>query len=194
MRRRRWISLALLAAALLAALGGIGGGGDGSPSATKVQIVIVRRTVDAGQLLQAADLATAAVPQSLAVRGAVIDPAGAVGRRAVVVLPAGTPLMTAELAEDLGRPTDRDVAIRLDTAAGIPAGALSGVRADLYATTLGPRGRTSAVLRNVLVVETTADDGEAVATLRVPERVVPALVAAEGRATLRLVVRTPEGA
>lgn len=54
MRRRRWISLALLAAALLAALGGIGGGGDGSPSATKVQIVIVRRTVDAGQLLQAA--------------------------------------------------------------------------------------------------------------------------------------------
>ena len=50
------------------------------------------------------------------------------------------------------------------------------------------------MLRNVLVVEATADDGEAVATLRVPERVVPTLVAAEGRATLRLVVRSPEGA
>ena len=98
--------------------------------------------------------------------------------------------MAAELAQTVARSTDRDVAIRLDTAAGIPAGALSGVRADLYATSAR---RTSAVLRNVLVVQASAEDGEAVATLRVPERLVPMLVAAEGRASLRLVVRSPEG-
>ena len=78
--------------------------------------------------------------------------------------------MVAELAQPAGRPGDRDVAVRLDAAAGIPAGALAGARADLYATTAGHGGRTRAVLRDVLVVSASADDGDAVATLRVPER------------------------
>ena len=50
----------------------------------------------------------------------------------------------------------------------------------------------AAVLRDVLVVSASAGDGDAVATLRVPERLVPVLVAAEGRSSLRLVVRAPE--
>lgn len=190
MRRRRWISLCVLGAGLLAALAGVGGGGDTSPAATRVQIVVVRQPIDAGHVLRAADLATAAVPQSMAVSGAVIDPAGAVGRRVAVAVPAGTPLMAAELAQSVAPSNDRDVAIRLDTAAGIPAGTLSGVRADLYATSAR---RTSAVLRDVLVVQASAEDGEAVATVRVPARLVPMLVAAEGRSSLRLVVRSPEG-
>ena len=65
-------------------------------------------------------------------------------------------------------------------------------RDDLYATTAGRGGRTRAVLRDVLVVSASAGDGDAVATLRVPERFVPVLVAAEGRSSLRLVVRAPE--
>jgi pilus assembly protein CpaB len=188
MRRRRWISLALVAAGLLAMVSGMGGG-DGSREAAAVQVVVTRTPLAAGTLVQADDLATVAVPQSIAVRGAVVDPGAAVGRRSAVAVPAGVPLMTAELAEDRAGPDARDVAIRLDTAAGIPAGAAGGVRADLYATTAG---RTTPVLRNVLVVAASAADGEAVATLRVPDRVVPTLVAAEGRAVLRLVVRSPE--
>ena len=192
MRRRRWISLALVAAGVVAALAGIGGGGGGHPEPAAVQIVVTRSQIAAGAVVRAGDLATVAVPQSIAVRGAVIDPASAVGARTAVALPAGAPLMVAELAQPVGRPGDRDVAVRLDAAAGIPAGALAGARADLYATMAGHGGRTRAVLRNVLVVSASADDGDAVATLRVPDRVVPVLVAAEGRSSLRLVVRAPE--
>ena len=173
-------------------LAGIGGGSGAHPEPAAVQIVVTRSPISAGAVVSAGDLATVAVPQSIAVRGAVIDPASAVGARTAVALPAGAPLMVAELAQPVGRPGDRDVAVRLDTAAGIPAGALAGARADLYATMAGRGGRTRAVLRNVLVVSASADDGDAVATLRVPDRVVPVLVAAEGRSSLRLVVRAPE--
>jgi hypothetical protein len=100
--------------------------------------------------------------------------------------------MTAELTAAVARPGDRDDAIRLDPAAGLPAGALAGVTADLYATRSGRRGGTRPVLHDVLVVSASAEDGEAVATLRVPERLVSPLVAAEGAGTLRLVVRAPE--
>jgi Flp pilus assembly protein CpaB len=180
----------LVGAGLVVALAGTGGGGGRDARPTAVQIVVTRSPIAAGAAVRAGDLATVAVPQSFAMRGAVVDPASAVGARAAVALPAGAPLMAAEIAQPAGRADDRDVAIRLDSAAGIPAGALAGARADLYATTSGHGGRTRAVLRNVLVVS--AEDGEAVATLRVPERVVPMLVAAEGGSSLRLVVRAPE--
>ena len=192
MRRRRWISVLLVGAGLVVALAGTGGGGGRDARPTAVQIVVTRSPIAAGAAVRAGDLATVAVPQSFAMRGAVVDPASAVGARAAVALPAGAPLMAAEIAQPAGRADDRDVAIRLDSAAGIPAGALAGARADLYATTSGHGGRTRAVLRNVLVVSASAEDGEAVATLRVPERVVPMLVAAEGGSSLRLVVRAPE--
>lgn len=192
MRRRRWISLLFVVAGVVAALAGFGSGGGEHGEPAAVQIVVTRTQIAAGAVVRAGDLATVAVPQSIAARGAVIDPASAVGARAAVTLPAGAPLMVAEIAQPAGRPGDRDVAVRLDTAAGIPAGALTGARADLYATTAGHGGRTRAVLRDVLVVSASAGDGDAVATLRVPERVVPVLVAAEGRSSLRLVVRAPE--
>ena len=192
MRRRRWISVLLVGAGLVVALAGTGGGGGRDARPTSVQIVVTRGPIAAGTVVRAGDLATIAVPESFAMRGAVVDPASAVGARAAVALPAGAPLMAAEIAQPAGRADDRDVAIRVDSAAGIPAGALAGARADLYATTSGHGGRTRAVLRNVLVVSASAEDGEAVATLRVPERVVPMLVAAEGGSSLRLVVRAPE--
>ena len=82
---------------------------------------------------------------------------------------------------------ERDVALRMDSASGLPAGALAGMRADLYAVTPGA-GDVRLVLANALVVATSAQDGAATATLRVPVRLVRPLIQAESGASLRLVV------
>jgi len=87
-RRRRRISMLLVGAGLVVALAGTGGGGGRDARPTAVQIVVTRSPIAAGAAVRAGDLATVAVPQSFAMRGAVVDPASAVGARAAVALRA----------------------------------------------------------------------------------------------------------
>ncbi len=170
-RRRRWISLLFVVAGVVAALAGLGSGGGehGEPAATPC------RSWSPGTRSLPGAVVRARRPGHG--RSAAIDRGARRGHRPgrrrrprapPLPLPAGTPLM-APRSPSLGRPGDRDVAIRLDTAAGIPAGALSGARADLYATAArhaGGRGRSFATSWSC---QASAGDGEAVATLRVPD-------------------------
>ena len=182
------LSGALGVVAVVLALAGIGGGGASATPA--VRVVLARRALAAGQPVRADDLSMVAVPESAAVRDALGDTGSAVGQRPAVPVPAGTVLMAAELAVPSAGAEQRDVAVRLDDAAGVPSGDLDETRADLYLTTPGRRGTTAPLARDVLVVSAEARDDATVATLRVPGRLVRALIAAEGRGSLRLVVRS----
>jgi hypothetical protein len=117
----------------------------------------------------------------------------ATGRRLAVPVAAGNILMRAELETGEQIAAAREVAVRLDEAAGLPAGDLAGARADVL---LVPPGRGTApvvVLADVLVVSAQSSSGTAVATLRLPVAAVSQVVAAEGRGSLRLVVRASAG-
>ena len=191
--RRRALLLAIAAAGLAAA--GLARLGDvPAPRAApvRVQQVVVARPVAAGARLVRADLAVTAVPARYASPHRVGDPAQAVGRRAAVVLPAGSPLMDAELRRDAPAAGMREVALRLDASAGAPAGDLAGLRADIF---LARSGRPPVrVLADVLVVQAGRADAGTVATVLLPPAAVAAAIAAEGRGALRLVVRTTEPA
>jgi len=192
--RRRALIYAVLA--LVCGVAGLGMLGRQSapapPAATATQVVVVR-PVPAGARLTAPDLAVVRLPARYAPGGVVSDPAAVLGKRLAVALPAGVALMDAELARDAATVSGRDVAVRVDDAAGLPAGNLAGVHADVV---LAPPGRGSApavVLANVLVVAAGRTDGVAVATLRLPPAAVATLIAAEARGSLRLVVRAGQG-
>ena len=86
------------------------------------------------------------------------------------------------------------MALRLDDAAGLPAGDLAGARADVLLVPPGRGAAPAVVLADVLVVAARSSDGAAVATLRLPAGAVGAVVAAEGRGSLRLIVRAPADA
>ena len=174
------LSVALGILAVVLALAGIGEGG-GASAAPAVRVVLARRALAAGQPVRADDVAMVAVPESAAVRGALGDAASVVGHRPAVPVPAGTMLMAAELAVPSAGADQRDVAVRLDDPAGVPAGDL---------TTPGRAGTTAPLARDVLVVSAEARDDATVATLRVPGPLVRGLIAAEGRGSLRLVVRS----
>ena len=77
---------------------------------------------------------------------------------------------------------------------GLPAGDLAGARADVFLATPGRRSDPTIVLTDVLVVAADRSDGSAVATLRLPAAAVATIIAAEGRGSLRLVVRSTPGA
>ena len=162
------------------------------PAAMTTQVVVVR-PVAAGARLTAGDLATSQLPARYAPSGAVADPHIALGQRLAVALPAGAPLMAAELAGDERRVRGRDVAVRVDDAAGLPAGDLAGAYADVILARPARRSAPTVVLANVLVVAAGRSDGAAVATLRLPAADVGPLIAAEGRGSLRLVVRAGQG-
>ena len=186
MRRRG--SLVLWAAAAVLALAAVwGGGGSAHPTPDPlVQAVVLRRPVAPGHRIAVADLALQRVTRSSLAPGELTDPASAMGRLAAVAVPAGSPLMAPELVDQRAAPTDRDIALRLDSVSGLPSGPLAGARADLYA--VGPgRSGVRLVMRNVLVVAASAADGTASATLRVPGRIVRPLIEAEAGASLRLV-------
>jgi hypothetical protein len=123
-----------------------------------------------------------------------VDRGQAVGRRAAVALPLGSPVMDAELTSGWQVADGHDVAVRLDDVAGIPAGDLAGLRADLYLTVAGRPPRTRCVLRGVLVVSARPGADGSVATPRLPERLVAVAIAAEGEGALRLVADAPGGA
>jgi len=188
--RRRALALAATAA-VLAVLGliQIGRGSDPRrPGAIATEVVLVR-DVRAGAKITAGALGVIRVPARYSGRGAVLEPRAAIGRRAAVALPAGAVLMAAEVSGAERLPDSRDVAVRLDDAAGLPAGDLAGVRADVLL--VPTRGTTPAiVLADVLVVGARTSDGAAVATLRLPPGDVAAVVDAERRGSLRLAVRT----
>lgn len=192
-RRRALICVSLAVICGIAGLGMLGHRAASAPRAAMATLVVVVRPVAAGARLTAGDLATSRVPERYAPSGAIADPGTVLGRRLAVALPAGTPLMEAELAGDERRVPGRDVAVRVDDAAGLPAGHLAGAHADVVLATPGRGSEPTIVLANVLVVAAGRSDGAAVATLRLPPAAVGTLIAAEGRGSLRLVVRAGQG-
>jgi Flp pilus assembly protein CpaB len=188
--RRRAVGYALLA--VVVAIVGLIEIGRSAPARqlTTVAQVVVVRTVPAGTTLSADDLGVIRVPARYAARGSVAVPRAAIGRRTGVAIPAGSLLMTAEIAAANRIADARDVAVRLDDAAGLPAGALAGARADVLLVQPGAAAHPALVLTNVLVMSAKSADGAAVATLRLPASAVSGIVAAEGRGSLRLVVRS----
>lgn len=196
MSRHRRRALALGAIAALLVVAGLFELGRGSaplrrgPVATEVVAV---RNIPAGARITADALGVVRVPARYAVRGAVVDPRAAIGLRAAVALPGGGLLMEAEVSRGERLAEARDVAVRLDDAAGLPSGDLAGTHADVVL--VPTRGETPAiVLADVLVIAARTSDGAAVATLRLPQAEVAAVVAAEGRGSLRLAVRASPGA
>jgi Flp pilus assembly protein CpaB len=187
--RRRSIALAAVAAALVIA--SVMRGGHTSRSADPlVQIVSVRRPLAAGVRITASDLAVRAVPSRWADPHQMTDPGAAVGRRSAVPLSAGAPLMDAELAAgEVSSLRSRDLAVRLDDVAGLPADDLAGTTADLYLVVPGRPPRIRLVIEGVQVVGSSATDGVMVATLRVSSRDVAALIEAESSGSLRLAGR-----
>ncbi len=101
--------------------------------------------------------------------------------------------MDAELEASAAPSDARAVAVRLDDAAGIPAGDLTGVRADVYVTPPGRAPRSRLVLAGVVVLAALRSDGGSVATLLLPRAAVPVAIAAESEGALRLVVHTIGG-
>jgi Flp pilus assembly protein CpaB len=156
--------------------------------ATAPQVVAVR-ALPAGTTLSADDLGIVAVPARYALNGGVGDPRAVIGSRTAVAVPAGTPLMAAEVEAGERIASARDVAVRLDDAAGLPAGDLAGAHADVLLVQPGRDSEPVVVLADALVVSARNADGAAVATLRLPAAAVSGVVAAEGRGSLRLVVR-----
>ncbi len=156
--------------------------------------VVVVRDLPAGARITPAALGVVRVPARYAIRGAVTAVPEAAGHRLAVAVPAGTVLMQAELETGDRIAAARDVAVRLDDAAGLPAGDLAGARADVLLVPPGRGAAPAVVLADVLVVAARSSDGAAVATLRLPAAAVGAVVAAEGRGSLRLIVRAPADA
>jgi len=192
--RRRSIALGLAGVALaLFALGRMAQGGQGRPAGeARVARVVTVRFVRAGDRLTAADLGIVRVAAAAASPHQLARASQAIGRRTAVTLVSGAPVMDAELAVSQTPADARAVALRLDADAGIPAGDLAGVRADVYLTPPGRRLPSRLVLTGVLVVSATHADGVSVATLLLPPRAVPEAIAAESQGTLRLVVHAGE--
>ena len=187
---------ALAAVALVLAVAGLVElGSSGVPRrlpATAAQVVVVRG-LQAGARITPDALGIVRVPARYGARGAVTSASAAVGRRLAVALPAGALLMQAELQAGDQVDSARDVAIRLDDVAGLPAGDLAGAHADVLLVPPGRAASPAVVLSDVLVVGTRSADGTAVATLRLSADAVGAVVGAEARGALRLVVRAPAG-
>jgi Flp pilus assembly protein CpaB len=188
-RRRSLVLGGVAAALLLLAVLGNGGGASGPPAPPMQQVIELRRPVQAGQRIGASDLGIAEVPATWADPHQVGDPAAAVGRRAAVTMPAGSPLMDAELEVAPQLPAHRDVTLRLDDAAGLPLDAPDGAAADLYLVEPGTHPRVRLVLRGVYVVASNREDGAATATVRVSPEQVALVISAEAHGSLRLVTR-----
>jgi hypothetical protein len=167
----------------------------GSPSPTAVrtvQLVEVVRPIAAGAGIRAGDVALRRVEYSHGLAHALGRPADVIGRRAAVALAPGSPVMDAEVAAGRSRKGVVDVAVKVDTDAGVPAGVTSDVQGDLLLTVAGRRPHTGVVLSDVTVVSATHSPTSAVVTLRLPADRVIAAIEAESEGDLRLVVR-PSG-
>jgi Flp pilus assembly protein CpaB len=188
--RRRSIVLAV-AGTVLAVLGLLrlaGGGTARVVSEQRVGRLVTVRPVPEGGRITGADLGLERVPAAYASSHQLSRPAQAVGRRAAVALGAGAPVMDAEIVPRPLVTGAREVAVRLDDAAGMPSGDLTGVRADVYVTPPGRRARSRLVLADVVVLAAARSDAGTVATLLLPGSAIPVAIAAEAEGTLRLVV------
>jgi hypothetical protein len=167
----------------------------GSPSSgaiRTVQLIEVVRPIAAGAGIRPGDVALRHVEYSRGLAHALSDPADAIGQRAAVALVPGSPLMDAEVVAGSSRRGLVDVAVKVDTDAGVPAGVTSDVQGDLLLTVAGRRPHTGVVLSNVTVVSATHSPTSAVVTLRLPANRVIMAIQAESAGDLRLVVR-PSG-
>jgi Flp pilus assembly protein CpaB len=194
--RRRAIAFALAGVVLaLLAVTRLSAGTASRPVAADrvVERVVALRTIPAGSRIAAADLGIVDLPAAAASQHQLSAPAQAVGRRAAVTLAVGAPVMDAELLVTPAPADAREVAVRLDDAAGVPAGDLTDVRADVYVTPPGRRGRPRLVLQGVVVLSAAHTDNGSVATLLLPRSAVPLAIAAEAAGALRLVVDTVGG-
>ena len=191
--RRRSIVLAL-AGTVLALLGlvRIEDGGGHVRTLPQVGRLVTIRAVAAGSRITAADLGLQRVPAAYASAHQLARPAQAVGLRAAVALAAGAPVMDAELLRPLVSGA-REVAVRLDDAAGMPSGDLTNMRADLFVTPPGRHAHSRLVLAGVVVLSASHADAGSVATLLLSAASVPVAIAAEAEGTLRLVVHLPAG-
>jgi hypothetical protein len=192
--RRRSIVLAL-AGTVLALLGllRLAGGGGHVARLPQVRRLVTIRAVAAGSRITAADLGLQRVPAAYASVHQLSRPAQAVGLRAAVALAAGAPVMDAELSLRPLVAGEREVAVRLDDAAGMPAGDLTDVRADVYVTPPGRHAQSRLVLAGIVVLSASHADAGSVATLLLAPAAVPVAIAAEAEGTLRLVVHLSAG-
>lgn len=192
---RRSIAFALVGGvlALLGLTRLASGGADPVTPTGRVERVVAVRTIVAGSRIAAADLGIVHLPSAYAASDQLSAPAQAIGRRAAVTLMAGAPVMDAEVAVTPFPAGAREVAVRLDDAAGIPAGDLTDVRADLYVTPPGRDVHSQLVLEGVVVLAAAHSDGGSVATLLLPRSAVPLAIAAEAEGALRLVVHADSG-
>ena len=188
--RRRSLLFGAVALGLLGLTVLMGGSHHAPPEPTMRQVIVLRRSVAAGQRIAAADLSTLEIPATWADPHQLSDPSAAIGRPVAVALPEGSPLMDAELTADPAASATREVTLRLDDAAGLPLNPPDGMAADLYLVEAGRPPRVSLVLRRAFVISSSRSDGVARATLRVGPQEVPALIEAEGRGSLRLVGRS----
>jgi hypothetical protein len=193
--RRRSIGFVLAGTvlALLALTRLTGGSAERVSPAGRVARVVAIRPVLAGSRIAAADLGTVRLPGAYASPHQLSEPSQAIGRRAAVTLVAGAPVMDAELAVTPSLLKAREVAVRLDDTAGIPAGDLTDVRADLYVTPPGRDTRSRLILSGVVVLSAARRDGASVATLLLPVAAVPAAIAAEAEGSVRLVLHAGGG-
>ena len=192
-RRRALGWLALAAVLVIVAVRETGGSAAQPIPTTRTQIVVTTRAVSAGQRLTHADLGIQRVPWQAVDRHQLTDVAAVAGRLPAVDLPAGSPVMDAELVAPGPVARARDVAIRLDDLAGVPSGAIAGAHADLYLTRPGRPPLTRRVLRAVEVIAASRLDGQTAATLRLPQEEVATAIEAEGAGQLRLVVDVGAG-
>ena len=168
--------------------------GSSSPTAIRtVQLVEVVQPIAAGAPIRSRDVALRRVEYSRALAHALSRPADVIGERAAVALTPGSPLMDEEVAAGRSRRGLVDVAIKVDTDAGVPAGGTSDVQADLVLTVAGRRPHTGVVLSGVTVVSSTRSPTSAVVTLRLPANLVIPAIQAESEGDLRLVVRSSGG-
>ena len=188
--RRRSLIFGAVALGLLALTYVLGGGHNPPPAPPLRQVVALRRPLAAGQRIAAADLSTLAIPATWADPHQLSDPSSAIGRPVAVALPAGSPLMDAELIGDASPGATRDITLRLDDAAGLPLDPPDGTTADLYLVEAGRPPRVSLVLRGAYVVRSNRADGVTTATLRAQPQDVAGLIEAESRGSLRLVGRS----
>jgi pilus assembly protein CpaB len=190
LHRRRALFLGALAC-VLAALGLASGGGSSTPAdAAGVPVVVAARPLTPGQRLVAADLAVRIVPTGPLAAHLFADAAPLVGQRVGIPVEQGAPVVPGAIVRHVAQRDSRDIAVRLDDVAGVPAGDLVDVLGDLYLVAPGTRPSVTPVLEGVQVVDSAADGGRVVATLRVPPSAVSPLILAEAAGSLRLVVRS----
>jgi Flp pilus assembly protein CpaB len=193
--RRRSIAFALAGVVLaVLAVGRLAAGGAARVAVSaRVERLVTVRPVAAGSRIAAADLGVVRVPSAGASPHQLSAPGQAIGHRVAVTLVAGAPVMDAELVAGAAPADARAVAVRLDAAAGIPAGDLAGARADVYVTPPGRDPHSRLVLAGVVVLAAVRSDGGSVATLLLSRAAVPVAIAAESEGALRLVVHTVGG-